>query len=239
MSHLVLIIEDERDLAETLAYNLERSGYRTLHAVTGEAGLALAQDDETPDMVVLDLMLPGISGEEVCRRLRTDEATRGIPVIMLTAKGDEADRVSGLLTGADDYVVKPYSVKELLLRIETLLRRVEGAPLRTGGEIRFGRLALDREGRLAKVDEKPLSLTALEFDLLLLLYRRRGRPQSREALLDAVWGPDAFVQDRTVDAVVKRLREKLGPAGVYVETARGVGYLFPTTPKEDERGGAA
>jgi two-component system phosphate regulon response regulator PhoB len=231
MLGLVLIIEDEVDLAATLEYNLKAEGFAVRVAHDGRNGLSSAGTDPLPDIIVLDLMLPDLSGTEICRRLRDQERTREIPVIMCTAKGEEIDRVVGFEVGADDYVVKPYSVRELILRIRALLRRahrVEGEP----SLIRFGRLKIDREAHRAWVDEDEIGLTALEFRLLHAFLSRRGRVQTRDALLSDVWGIEADVTTRTVDTHVKRLREKLGDAGGYIETLRGVGYRFKDQPDE-------
>jgi two-component system phosphate regulon response regulator PhoB len=225
MSGLVLVIEDEVDLATTLEYNLRSEGFQVRVANSGRQGLAAATTEPVPDVIVLDLMLPDLSGTEICRRLREQERTREVPVVMCTAKGEEIDRVVGFEVGADDYVVKPFSVRELILRIRALLRRVQ----RNEGEpslIRFGRLKIDRDAHRAWVDEGEVDLTALEFRLLHAFLSRRGRVQTRDALLADVWGIDADVTTRTVDTHVKRLREKLGDAGTYIETLRGVGYRF-------------
>lgn len=232
MSGLVLVIEDEVDLATTLEYNLRTEGFKTRVAYNGRDGLAAALAEPVPDIVVLDLMLPDLGGTEICRRLRENDRTRDVPVIMCTAKGEEIDRVVGFEVGADDYVVKPYSVRELVLRIRAQLRhraqRAEGEP----SLLKFGRLEIDREAHRAWVDKAELSLTALEFRLLAAFMSRRGRVQSRDALLSDVWGIDADVTTRTVDTHVKRLREKLGEAGAYIETLRGVGYRFKSDPDE-------
>lgn len=228
---LVLVIEDEVDLATTLEYNLRTEGFTVRVAHSGRQGLASATSDPLPDVIVLDLMLPDLSGTEICRKLREGERTRDIPVVMCTAKGEEIDRVVGFEVGADDYVVKPYSVRELILRIRALLRRahrVEGEP----SLIRFGRLKIDRDAHRAWVDDAEVGLTALEFRLLHAFLSRRGRVQTRDALLSDVWGIEADVTTRTVDTHVKRLREKLGEAGGYIETLRGVGYRFKDQPDE-------
>jgi two-component system phosphate regulon response regulator PhoB len=228
---LVLVIEDEVDLATTVEYNLRSEGFEVRLASSGRAGLASATTEPLPDVIVLDLMLPDLSGIEICRRLRDQERTRNIPVIMCTAKGEEIDRVVGFEVGADDYVVKPFSVRELILRIRALLRRVnrvEGEP----SVIRFGRLKIDRDAHRAWVDDAELGLTALEFRLLHAFVSRKGRVQTRDALLSDVWGVEAEVTTRTVDTHVKRLREKLGEAGAYIETLRGVGYRFKDQPDE-------
>ncbi len=232
MSGLVLVIEDEVDLATTLEYNLRQAGFQVRLAHTGRAGLAAATSEPLPDVIVLDLMLPDLSGIDICRRLREQERTRDVPVIMSTAKGEEIDRVVGFEIGADDYIVKPFSVRELILRIRALLRRVqrsEGEPAR----MRFGILELDRDAHRAWVGGHEIELTALEFRLLHAFLSRRGRVQSRDALLGEVWGIDADVTTRTVDTHVKRLREKLGEAGAYIETLRGVGYRFKGELEED------
>ena len=235
MSSVVLVIEDEVDLATTLEYNLRAEGFQVRLAHSGKQGLTAATSEPLPDVIVLDLMLPDLSGTEICRRLREQERTRDVPVIMCTAKGEEIDRVVGFEVGADDYLVKPFSVRELILRVRALLRRTQ----RSEGEssvVRFGRLKLDRDAHRAWVDDLEVSLTALEFRLLHAFLTRRGRVQSRDALLDEVWGMDADVTTRTVDTHVKRLREKLGEAGTYIETLRGVGYRFKGEP--DEAGAA-
>src|SRR5688500_7991339 len=189
---LVLVIEDEVDLATTVEYNLRAEGFQVRLAHSGRQGLASAQADPLPDVIVLDLMLPDLSGTEICRRLREGERTKEIPVIMCTAKGEEIDRVVGFEVGADDYIVKPYSVRELILRIRALLRRahrVEAEPQ----TIRFGRLRVDREAHRAWVDEQEIALTALEFRLLHAFMTRKGRVQTRDALLSDVWGIEAEV----------------------------------------------
>jgi two-component system, OmpR family, phosphate regulon response regulator PhoB len=231
MLGLILLIEDETDLAATVDYNLQREGYQTRVAHSGGDGLDLAQQEPLPDAIVLDLMLPDVSGTEVCRRLRESERTRDIPIIMCTAKGSEIDRVVGFEIGADDYVVKPFSVRELLLRVRALLRRAQ-RPESEPEVLRFGRLRIDRQAHRAWVDELEVSLTALEFKLLYAFLSRKGRVQTRDALLSDVWGIDADVTTRTVDTHVKRLREKLGAAGIYIETLRGVGYRFRDQPDE-------
>jgi two-component system phosphate regulon response regulator PhoB len=232
MSALILIVDDEPDLVSTLDYNLTKAGYQTRTAYTGEDGLALSEQSPRPDLIILDLMLPDISGTEVCRRLRASDKTRDIPVLMLTAKGEEIDRVVGFEVGADDYVTKPYSVRELMLRIGAILRRATAEGLGEHMES-FGRLRVDREGHRVWVDDMEVSLTALEFRLLTTFLARKGRVQSRDLLLADVWGIESEVTTRTVDTHVKRLREKLGLAGSYVETLRGVGYRFRDRPSAD------
>ncbi|MCA9588137.1 MAG: response regulator [Myxococcales bacterium] len=226
----IVVVEDETDIQQILDYNLREQGHKVFITASGEEGLRLAREKK-PDLVLLDLMLPDVPGTEVCRRLKGDAATSGIRVMMLTAKGEEIDRVVGFELGADDYVIKPFSVRELMLRVQAVLRRPTG-PTETSAHITFGRLRVDREAHRVWVDEEELELTALEFKLLVTLYDRRNRVQSRASLLSDVWGIDSDITTRTVDTHVKRLREKLGAAGAYVETVRGVGYRFADSPEE-------
>jgi two-component system phosphate regulon response regulator PhoB len=224
----ILIIEDERDLQKVLEFNLSQAGHEVVSTASGRAGLALARERK-PDLVLLDLMLPDLQGTEVCKALRRDPATSAISIVMLTAKGEEVDRVVGFELGADDYVVKPFSVRELMLRIDAVLRRSQEP--RTGkGTLEFGCLRIDNEAHRVWVSGAEVELTALEFKLLLTLLERKNRVQSRSALLSDVWGIEADITTRTVDTHVKRLREKLGEAGDYVETVRGVGYRFADSP---------
>jgi len=225
----VLVIEDEQDLQKVLAYNLKQAGHEVLSALRGQGGLKLARE-KSPDFVILDLMLPDLAGTEICKALKRDPRTKGIPVLMLTAKGEEIDRVVGFELGADDYVVKPFSVRELLLRIEAILRRSQGEAA-AGQSFEFGLLRVDRDAHRVWVEGKEVELTALEFKLLTTLHDRGNRVQSRTVLLDDVWDIEAAVTTRTVDTHVKRLREKLGPAGDYIETVRGVGYRFAEQPE--------
>lgn len=237
----ILIIEDEADLAATLAYNLSREGFEASTAATGQAGLtaALAPAAPVPDLILLDLMLPDMPGTEVCRRLRAEARTRHVPIVMVTAKADEIDRVVGFEVGADDYVVKPFSVRELLLRIRAVLRRSrpgegEAKPMNepSADALEAGRIKVDVAAHKAFIDNKPVYLTALEFKLLQTFIERQGRVQTRDHLLNDVWGIEADITTRTVDTHVKRLRDKLGPAGAYVETIRGVGYRFQVDHEE-------
>lgn len=220
----LLIVEDEADLRDLVAYNLRAAGHEVIEAGTGLEGLALAKG-KRPDLVLLDLMLPDVPGTEVCRKLRADPALAGLRVVMLTARGEEIDRVVGFELGADDYVVKPFSVRELVLRIGAVLRRA-AAPEGEERPVVAGRLTLDRPRHRVTVDGEEVTLTALEFKLLATLLDRRGRVQSRERLLEDVWEMNPEITTRTVDTHIKRLREKLGAAGDYVETVRGVGYRF-------------
>lgn len=236
MGARILIVEDEADLAETLRYNLEQEGYEAKVAGSAGAALEVLAGAPLPDLVLLDLMLPDLSGLELCRRLRREPRTEQVPVIMLTARGEEVDRVVGFEVGADDYVVKPFSVRELLLRVAAVLRRAQARDAAETGATRlaFGRLVLDADAHQVWVDGGEVHLTALEFRLLHTLLGRRGRVQTRERLLEDVWGYAPEVTTRTVDTHVRRLREKLGDAGAYVETVRGVGYRFRATPEERE-----
>ena len=224
----VLVVEDESDLREVLDYNLTKEGHRVQLVATGAEGLKAAREQQ-PELILLDLMLPDTTGTSVCKTLKKDPVTREIRVIMVTAKGEEIDRVVGFELGADDYVVKPFSVRELVLRIQAILRRTatdfEPQPI-----IEFGSLKVDREAHRVWVEQKEVDLTALEFRLLVTLHDRKNRVQTRDALLQDVWGIEADITTRTVDTHVKRLREKLGAAGEYIETVRGVGYRFADAP---------
>jgi two-component system, OmpR family, phosphate regulon response regulator PhoB len=224
----ILVIEDEPDIQQVLEYNLRQQGHKVFLAGKGREGLVIARD-KRPDLVLLDLMLPDIPGTDVCKALKTDPTLKRTQVVMLTAKGEEIDRVVGFELGADDYVVKPFSVRELLLRISAILRRSQSEQ-EVSATIQFGRLRIDRGAHRVWADDHELELTALEFKLLVTLYDRRNRVQTRAALLSDVWGIDADITTRTVDTHVKRLREKLGDAGDYIETVRGVGYRFADAP---------
>ena len=234
MPQSILIVEDEQDLVNTLEYNLEREGFETRSALNGSDGLEIAESEPHPDLVLLDLMLPDVSGTEVCRRIRENPNTSKIPVVMLTAKGEEIDRVVGFEVGADDYVVKPFSVRELVLRVKAILRRSQNEPEPEEGgeeELSFGEIRIDIPGHRVWVEDDEIRLTALEFKLLTTFIERKGRVQTRDVLLSDVWGINADVMTRTVDTHVKRLREKLGDAGDYIETIRGVGYRFRAKPE--------
>jgi two-component system phosphate regulon response regulator PhoB len=218
----ILIIEDEKDLAELVAFNLEKAGYRFLLATDGPMGLEKART-HSPDLILLDLMLPGMAGTEVCKALRSSEKTARIPVIMLTAKGEEIDRVVGFEVGADDYVVKPFSTRELLLRVQAILRRAE--PVACVRKIvTVGTVAIDIDHHTVTIDGKEAVLSTIEFKLLLILAERVGRVQSRDQLLKDVWGYSYGGDTRTVDTHLTRLRAKLGEAGDMIRTVRGFGY---------------
>jgi len=221
----ILVIEDERDFADVVIMNLRRSGYEATGVRTGEEGLAEVLN-RRPDLVLLDLNLPDMAGHEVYRRLKYDTATRNIPVIMVTARGEEVDRVVGLELGADDYVVKPVSMRELVLRVNAVLRRLQESTGEQDAVVTVGSLRIDGPAHRAFLDDREMNLTALEFKLLLTMVTRPGRVQSRTTLLDHVWGIQADVETRTVDTMMKRLRDKLGDTGRFIETVRGVGYRF-------------
>lgn len=225
----ILVIEDEQDLQKILDYNLRKAGHNVVQALRGQDGLKQAQQAH-PDLILLDLMLPDLQGTEICKILKASPETQNIPIIMLTAKGEEIDRVLGFELGVEDYVVKPFSVRELILRIQAILRRKE--PPTDQAIINFGCLRIDPEAHRAWVDDEEARLTFTEFRLLLTLYERRNRVQTRITLLEDVWGMNAESETRTVDTHVKRLREKLGRAESFVETVRGVGYRFVENPLE-------
>src|SRR3954453_5101509 len=224
----ILVIEDEPDIRQVLDYNLRLAGHEVSAASRGLDGLRLVRE-ESPELVILDLMLPDIPGTEVCRTIKDNPQTRSLPVVMLTARSEEIDRVVGFELGADDYITKPFSVRELVLRVRAVLRRKLPAS-NDAPSIEFGNLRIDRAAHRAWVESVEVELTALEFKLLVTLYDRRDRVQSRATLLDDVWGITADITTRTVDTPVKRLREKLVGARDYIETVRGVGYRFVAAP---------
>ena len=215
----ILIIEDESDVADLLALHLRKGGFKVSTVADGASGLQTARE-ERPDFIILDLMLPKMSGLEVCRILKSDAATSHIPVLMLTAKAEEIDRIVGLEFGADDYVTKPFSPREVTLRIRAILRRGE-KPQET---LQAGPISIDPARHEVRVSGKRVHLTSLEFKLLRMLMQRRGRVQDRDKLLNEVWGYESVIDTRTVDTHVRRLREKLGKAGDVIETVRGFGY---------------
>jgi len=219
----ILIVEDDPDIQELLHFNLEKAGYQTFRAENGEEGLLLARK-QTPDLIILDLLLPEMDGLEVCRRIRRDPTLQHLPIIMVTAKGEEMDRVVGLELGADDYVVKPFSIRELILRIQKVLDRREKKE--TSPVLKADSLVLDPEAYTVTLEGKPLDLTATEFKLLAHLMRTRGRVQTREILLDKVWGYSFEGYSRTIDTHIRRIRIKLGNHQDLIETVRGVGYRF-------------
>jgi len=224
MKSKILIVDDEPDALELVEFNLRGAGFEVITAADGAAALRRAQADQ-PDLVVLDLMLPEIDGLEVCKVLRRNPVTASLPVIMLTAKGTELDRVLGLEIGADDYLTKPFSPRELVLRIRKLLQRTQ-PEAEAAERYQVGPLVLDIPRHQVTVQGHPIELTATEFKLLTMLLERRGRVQSRDRLLQDVWGYERLVDTRTVDTHMSRLRDKLGVAGRYLETIRNVGYRF-------------
>ncbi len=224
MAQRVLIVEDEPDLLELVRFNLDQAGFKVETCESGEDALASLRR-APPDLLILDLMLPDVSGEDVCRSVRADPRFAQLPIIMLTAKAEEVDRVVGFELGADDYVTKPFSPRELVLRVRAVLRR-RGEARAAGAPLERGPLRLDPERHRCTVEDRELDLTAKEFQLLEALMRRPGRVMTREKLLDEVWGSDIAVTTRTIDTHLKRLREKLGVAADLIETVRGVGYRF-------------
>jgi two-component system, OmpR family, phosphate regulon response regulator PhoB len=219
--HRILIVEDERDIADLIGFNLQRAGYGVLMAHDGIAGTNVARR-ERPDLIILDLMLPGRDGYGVFRELRRDPRTIHIPVIMLTARAQTEDRIQGLEAGADDYLTKPFSPKELLLRVQAILKRSEAPP----GTVDFthGPFRFDKNSVKFYIDGEPVDLTSTEFKLLLFLCERAGKPHDRNDLLRTIWGYSDSVHSRTLDTHMKRLRHKLGDHGTMIETVRGVGY---------------
>lgn len=219
----ILIVEDDPDIRELLRFNLEKAGYNLFLAEDGEKALTLARK-HSPDIILLDLMLPGVDGLEVCRTLKKDPELQRIPIIMVTAKGEELDRVVGLELGAEDYVVKPFSLREVVLRIQKILdrREIQMAP----SILKAAPLVLDLDAHTARLDDQLLELTATEYRLLTHLLRHRGRVQTREMLLDRVWGYSFEGYARTIDTHIRRVRKKMGEAQNLIETVRGVGYRF-------------
>lgn len=224
MKPKILVVDDEPDALEVLGFKLKEAGYTPIFAKDGTRAIAAARD-ERPALIVLDLMLPEVDGLEVCKILRRDAATAMIPILMLTAKASEMDRVLGLELGADDYVTKPFSPRELVLRIKKLLARVKAAD-EPVAQMRFAELEIDVPRHQVKISGEEVVLTATEFKLLELLARRRGRVQTRERLLQDVWGYENPIDSRTVDTHMRRLREKMGETARFLETIRGVGYRF-------------
>ena len=229
MSLKILIIEDEPDIRKNLEYNLSREGYSVLTAASIAEAEQLIYSNNL-SLILLDLMLPDGSGLELCKKMKSDPDVQNLPIIILTAKDDEVDKVVGFELGADDYVTKPFSVRELILRIKAVLKRGDNKKDIVEIDRQFGDLKIDIDSHEVYVDGDLVNLTALEFKLLIQLVDRRGRVQSREQLLADVWGYSAEVTTRTVDTHIKRLREKLGTMGKYVQTIRGVGYKFSRSP---------
>ena len=225
----ILVLEDEPDIRKTLEYNLSREGYKVISAASIEQAKTLIKSD-TFSLFLLDLMLPDGSGLDLCKKLKGNSETESVPIIILTAKDDEIDKIVGLELGADDYVTKPFSVRELILRIKSVLKRGTLKKDIVEIERQFGGLKINPDSHEVFIDSKEIQLTALEFRLLNELVDKRGRVQSRDQLLTEVWGYSAEVTTRTVDTHIKRLREKLGSMGKYIQTIRGVGYKFSRIP---------
>ena len=219
----VLVVDDEADIVALVAYHLARAGYRVSTASTGPDALDAARREQ-PALIVLDLMLPGLSGYEVVERLRADTSTRDIAVLMLTARREEQDRIRGLSLGADDYLTKPFSPQELVLRVGAILRRMRSVPAEASATLTLGQLKIDTAAHVVRVAGEAVELTPTEYKLLLLLAERKGRVQDRAHLLESVWEAAPDIQTRTVDMHVQRLRAKLGVAGDMIETVRGFGY---------------
>lgn len=219
----VLVVDDEPDIVALVAYHMARAGYRVSTATTGSEALQAASE-ERPALVILDLMLPGLSGFEVLERIRADKVLSDTPVLMLTARREEADRLQGLSLGADDYLAKPFSPQELVLRVRNILRRTRTLPVERRSIIEVGDVTIDKDAHTVTMDGKPVDLTATEYKLLITLAERRGRVQSRAQLLEIVWESAPDIQTRTVDMHVQRLRTKLGASGELIETVRGFGY---------------
>jgi two-component system phosphate regulon response regulator PhoB len=231
--HGILVVDDEPDITALVAYHLARAGYRVTTAASGAEALKAAKEHR-PDLIILDLMLPGVSGYDVLAEFRNRDETRDVGVILLTARREEADRIRGLSLGADDYLTKPFSPQELILRVSAVLRRLQAPATAAGAPLTAGPLTIDRAAHRVLLDGRELALTATEYKLLLTLAERRGRVQTRPHLLETVWEAQPDIQTRTVDMHVQRLRAKLGHAGALIETVRGFGYRFrpaDRTPK--------
>jgi two-component system, OmpR family, phosphate regulon response regulator PhoB len=224
MKNLILVVDDEIEALELIRYNLEHAGFEVVTAGTAEIALDIVRDSH-PNMMILDLMLPGIDGFELCKILRREPATASLPILMLTAKVEEIDRILGLELGADDYLTKPFSPRELVLRVKNLLRHRQSEEVHEE-QLHVGPLLIDIPNHQAFLEGREILLTATEFKLLITLVQRRGRVQTREKLLHDVWEYDTVVESRTIDTHLRRLREKLGPAAKYISTVRGVGYRF-------------
>ena len=223
----ILLVEDEPDLLQTLAFNFENEGYKVAKAINGKEAMKFLEDDDSISLVILDLMLPDMSGLDICRHIRATDNLKDILVIMVTAKGEEVDRVVGFEVGADDYVVKPYSVRELLLRVGGMLKRsLKEDQLNDKDLVEYENLKIDNNKHKVYLSDKKISLTSKEFKLLRHLVRKADRVQTRDNLLEKVWGYNSDVTTRTVDTHIKRLRSKIGKYGDKIETIRGEGYLF-------------
>ncbi len=224
MTSKILIVEDEPDIRDTLNYNFEKEGFKVLSSPDGKSALKLLENNK-PDIVILDLMLPDMSGLDLCKYLKNDKNFLNTSIIMLTAKSEEVDRIVGFELGADDYVTKPFSVRELILRVKVLIKK-HTTPENKDSSISLGSIYMNLDAHEVQINEKDIILTALEFKLLKHLLQRKGRVQTRDQLLGDVWGYSSEVTTRTVDTHIKRLREKLGVVADYIQTIRGVGYKF-------------
>ena len=218
----IAIVDDEQDIVELISYNLKRENYKTMEFFEGEKFLRFVEKKHF-DLVILDLMLPGVDGLEICRRMKSNEILSDIPIIMITAKDSEADRVVGLEIGADDYIVKPFSVRELIARVKAVLRRVERKTVEKN-VLEVEDLLIDRDKYLVKIKGKIIDLTPTEFRILYILFSKPGRVFGRETLLEKLWGMDKIVLDRTIDVHIVKLRKKLGKYGKYIKSIRGIGY---------------
>ena len=226
MDAKILIVEDERDIADLLRYNLQKAGFKTDYVRNGTDALQRAVE-KTPDLILLDLMLPEVDGMIVCRLLKNDPRTKNIPIVMVTAKTEEKDRVAGLELGADDYIIKPFSPREVVLRVSAVLRRIQiGKQTESTKRIETHGVTIDLDKHQVLTESGPIDLTATEFKLITLFARSPGRVFTRDILMDVIWGQDYYGIDRTVDTHVSRLRRKLGEFGKHIETVHGVGYRF-------------
>ena len=224
MDSKILIVEDEPDIRDTISYNFDKEGFKVLSSPNGKSALKLLEKHD-PDIVILDLMLPDISGLDLCRQIKNDKKLSNTSIIMLTAKSEEVDRIVGFELGADDYVTKPFSVRELILRVKVLMKKHTSSE-DTDKSITLGSIYMNLDAHEVQINKEDITLTALEFKLLKHLLLRKGRVQTRDQLLGDVWGYSSEVTTRTVDTHIKRLREKLGVVADYIQTIRGVGYKF-------------
>ncbi|MCF7877176.1 MAG: response regulator transcription factor [Candidatus Omnitrophica bacterium] len=224
MNKRILIVEDDKNILKLIKYNLEKEGFSVFTAITGEDGLDIVEQEDI-DLAILDLMLPKMDGLDLCRKIKQDEFNCSIPVVIVTAKGEEVDRIVGFELGADDYLVKPFSVRELILRVKAILRR-KPKEKKPAGKISIGKIELDSQKFKVSINNKNIKLTPMEFKLLKILMLENEKVLSREKLLSEVWGIDSAITTRTVDTHIKHLRQKLGEDGKRIETVRGFGYKF-------------
>ena len=224
MNKHILIVEDEKDLLDPLEYNFKHAGYKVSPTTEGNKAISFATGKNNPDLIILDLMLPDISGLDVCKNIKNNPVSEKTPILMLTAKGEEVDRILGFELGADDYLVKPFSLRELTLRVAALLKR--NVPVELDENIKLGDLNIDLAAHRVFIETSEVTLTAKEFDLLVHFARHNGRVQTRDYLLEQIWGYSSEVTTRTVDTHIKRLRSKIGSFGTYIETVRSIGYRF-------------